>query len=267
MGEYEPKDSRNVTLKPGHEPGGIERTGPKEAEARRKADEKLPDPKTGNLREPGNEGVPNSKATHLDEPQQRQRQSQDGQSQSQSQQRELNNQQPEGSPLSGNQPQAIDAPSGGARPEYDQYETNQPSNLHQGGVEANADPAVENGPIGEGAPGQTATDAPRPANAAPEQQPAGSVGNTEAHAQAAYGNSHAAGGPEEQDVARSEKEEEEEEVDEPAEKQAGRPDDEKSTEGDPEPVIPPAMEEAEGRVSSDPADTAAMDAARPLGSD
>ena len=30
MGEYEPDDSRNVTLKPGHEPGGIQRTDPRE---------------------------------------------------------------------------------------------------------------------------------------------------------------------------------------------------------------------------------------------
>jgi len=35
MGQYEPHDSRNVTRKPGHEPGGIERTGPREAETRR----------------------------------------------------------------------------------------------------------------------------------------------------------------------------------------------------------------------------------------
>lgn len=34
MGEYEPDDSRNVTLKPGPEPGGIERTGPREGETR-----------------------------------------------------------------------------------------------------------------------------------------------------------------------------------------------------------------------------------------
>jgi hypothetical protein len=34
MGEYEPNDSRDVTLKPGHEPGGIERTGPREGETR-----------------------------------------------------------------------------------------------------------------------------------------------------------------------------------------------------------------------------------------
>lgn len=34
MGEYEPDDSRDVTLKPGHEPGGIQRTGPREGETR-----------------------------------------------------------------------------------------------------------------------------------------------------------------------------------------------------------------------------------------
>ena len=37
MGEYEPDDSRNVTLKHGHEPGNIKRSGPKEDEARAKA--------------------------------------------------------------------------------------------------------------------------------------------------------------------------------------------------------------------------------------
>ncbi len=37
MGEYEPRDSRNVTQKPGHEPGGIKRTGPMEDEERAKA--------------------------------------------------------------------------------------------------------------------------------------------------------------------------------------------------------------------------------------
>lgn len=35
MGEYEPDDSRDVTLKPGREPGDIERTGPREGETRR----------------------------------------------------------------------------------------------------------------------------------------------------------------------------------------------------------------------------------------
>jgi hypothetical protein len=37
MGEYEPNDSRDVTLNEGHEPGGIERTGPREDEAREEA--------------------------------------------------------------------------------------------------------------------------------------------------------------------------------------------------------------------------------------
>ena len=34
MGEYAPDDSRDVTLNPGNEPGGIERTGPREGETR-----------------------------------------------------------------------------------------------------------------------------------------------------------------------------------------------------------------------------------------
>ncbi len=37
MGQYEPDDSRNVTLKPGNEPGNIKRTGPQEDEARAEA--------------------------------------------------------------------------------------------------------------------------------------------------------------------------------------------------------------------------------------
>ena len=34
MGQYEPEDSRDVTLNDGHEPGGIKRTGPREDESR-----------------------------------------------------------------------------------------------------------------------------------------------------------------------------------------------------------------------------------------
>lgn len=34
MGQYEPSDSRDVTLTDGHEPGGIKRTGPREGETR-----------------------------------------------------------------------------------------------------------------------------------------------------------------------------------------------------------------------------------------
>ena len=34
MGQYEPDDSRDVTLTDGHEPGGIKRTGPREGETR-----------------------------------------------------------------------------------------------------------------------------------------------------------------------------------------------------------------------------------------
>lgn len=38
MGQYEPDDSRNVTLKPGNEPGDIKRTGPQEGKARAEAE-------------------------------------------------------------------------------------------------------------------------------------------------------------------------------------------------------------------------------------
>lgn len=34
MGQYEPNDSRDVTLKQGHEPFGLERTGPREVGTR-----------------------------------------------------------------------------------------------------------------------------------------------------------------------------------------------------------------------------------------
>lgn len=87
MGQYEPDDSRNVTLKDGHEPGGLKRTGPREDEVRRQAE---------------------------------QSQSQSGRSQQQQQQ--------------GGDPQsALDDPPGDPRPEYDQYETNQPDNLNKRG--------------------------------------------------------------------------------------------------------------------------------------
>lgn len=53
MGEYEPDDSRNVTLEPGPEPGGIERTGPREGETRRgkEKDGKVQDVNTGAIGE------------------------------------------------------------------------------------------------------------------------------------------------------------------------------------------------------------------------
>lgn len=55
MGEYEPDDSRNVTLKPGPEPGGIERTGPREGETRqggkRAQEGEVQDLKTGAIGE------------------------------------------------------------------------------------------------------------------------------------------------------------------------------------------------------------------------
>lgn len=38
MGEYEPNDSRNVTLKDGHAPGEPPRTGPREGQTRIEGD-------------------------------------------------------------------------------------------------------------------------------------------------------------------------------------------------------------------------------------
>ena len=49
MGQYEPNDSRDVTLADGHEPGGIKRTGPREAETRQQEQH------DGEGAEPGNQ--------------------------------------------------------------------------------------------------------------------------------------------------------------------------------------------------------------------
>ena len=78
MGQYEPNDSRDVTLTDGHEPGSIKRTGPREAETRQQDEQ----------------------------------------------------QQDEGA-QPGNQQQALDAQTGGPRPEYDQYEVNQAGNINK----------------------------------------------------------------------------------------------------------------------------------------
>ena len=131
MGEYEPDDSRDVTLKPGHEPGGIERTGPKEDEVRKDAEKRAQQTnprvmKADQMRQQQQQGI--------------QMQSQGSQSQSQSktekEQAELEdearelNASPEG-PLAGNQPQAGNTEGGEARPVYDQYEVNSPSAMQQ----------------------------------------------------------------------------------------------------------------------------------------
>ncbi|MCA0978637.1 hypothetical protein LCM19_09695 [Qipengyuania flava] len=86
MGQYEPDDSRDVTLNDGHEPGGIKRTGPRESETRQ--------------------------------------QDQDDGTDQQQEQQQGQGAQP------GDQQQALDAQVGGARPEYDQYEVNQPGNIN-----------------------------------------------------------------------------------------------------------------------------------------
>ena len=69
MGEYEPDDSRNVTLEPGPEPGGIERTGPREHETRegrksKESEERVQDLGTGAIgaRQAGEPVVPETSA-------------------------------------------------------------------------------------------------------------------------------------------------------------------------------------------------------------
>ena len=51
MGEYEPDDSRNVTLNPATAPGEPPRTGPREGEARRRAQEHETVPQANNAQE------------------------------------------------------------------------------------------------------------------------------------------------------------------------------------------------------------------------
>ncbi|RPF71624.1 hypothetical protein [Aurantiacibacter spongiae] len=146
MGEYEPEDSRDVTLKPGHEPGGIKRTGPQEDEARRTASGEPDHAPRDQQKHP-----PVRKGDMMDQAKQQsaQSQSQGSQSQSQSQGQSqgpssaaqdgeprpqasagLNNDIETG-PLAGNQPQAKDNHVGAAKPTYDQYEVNSPTNMHQ----------------------------------------------------------------------------------------------------------------------------------------
>jgi hypothetical protein len=135
MGEYEPDDSRKVTLTDNRAPGEPPRTGPREGEARARAQ------------------VDSTSQTG------RQSQSQGGQSQSQSQSpfldqgggqdssgdaapadqtwrtetgdpdRQTMQSEPGGS-LAGNQPQAADEPTGASELSHDQYELNQPRTMH-----------------------------------------------------------------------------------------------------------------------------------------
>lgn len=106
MGQYEPDDSRDVTLTDGHEPGGIKRTGPREDEARREAEKKKKD---------GGKPLP--------------QQQQQGQ-QSQNQSSDSGQKQSQG----GNPENALDDPPGDPRPEYDQYAVNQPDNMSTPGI-------------------------------------------------------------------------------------------------------------------------------------
>lgn len=155
MGEYEPKDSRNVTQKPGNVPGEPPRTGPREDqsrdEAREKAredDAKKDDPREAGPREQQRILRP-QRGKMIDQVQQQGRQFQsqgksvpqtaggpsshpstEEQARSEASPGRLNEDIEDG-PLAGDQPQAIDNRPGDPRPTYDQYETNSPQNMHQ----------------------------------------------------------------------------------------------------------------------------------------
>lgn len=119
MGEYEPKDSREVTQKPGHTPGEPPRTGPREQQARASAQRgtmMAQDQQQGRQMQAQGAGG----AGPSEEQQARSRAAPDG---------ELNNTITTG-PLQGDQPQAIDNQPGVPAPEYDQYEVNAPQNMH-----------------------------------------------------------------------------------------------------------------------------------------
>ena len=171
MGEYEPDDSRDVTLTDGHAPGEPPRTGPREDDARRKAQHDAGKDAEDKDRQPP---APARKGIAMQQPQQKVAQSQ-SQSQTSSEGKDTTDEPAPGSreagvaqaareanidegdpghpanrrvpgygepdselnadiedgPLAGDQPQAIDNVPGGARPEYDQYEVNSPENMHQ----------------------------------------------------------------------------------------------------------------------------------------
>ena len=128
MGEYEPEDSRNVTQSDRRAPGEPPRTGPREDEARRKAERKKDADEAERM--PGSQQK--SQQQSQDQRQAGQSQSQSGRAQVQPGNPDRQNMQAEpGGAAAGNQPQAIDNRSGASAPQYDQYEVNQPQNMHQ----------------------------------------------------------------------------------------------------------------------------------------
>ncbi len=208
MGEYEPDDSRKVTLNPGDTPGEPPRTGPREDEARARAeDAEHKDRKPAAT----NEAVPAPRdGKRLPQQQQKaqQSQSQNGQSQSQGTEkkpggtREINSKQPEGSPLAGNQPQGASGTPGDPRPHYDQYEVNQPSNI--GHNDSAAPRQQAGGTIADAAPEQ----APDISTPAEQEQPgdtdrrrAQAEQQSDGKAQTGYGNSRNEDGESEKDAA------------------------------------------------------------------
>jgi hypothetical protein len=104
-----------------------------------------------------------------------------------------------GGPLAGNQPQAIDNPTGAATLKHDQYEVNQPQNMHKQGAElesrareqASQQEDHERG-FGYGADGDTemrdapdvSDDAADPSSGGPEAEQRGYGGMSEAEKKA-----------------------------------------------------------------------------------
>ena len=136
MGEYEPEDSRDVTLNPSTTPGEPPRTGPREGESRERNEKPVPrdqqpDP---TVRQGEQVQQPQQKGVQMQS--QSQSQSQSGTAPKQSASESTGkgdglNSDIESGPLAGDQPQAIDNPVGDARPNYDQYELNSPETMHQ----------------------------------------------------------------------------------------------------------------------------------------
>ena len=152
MGEYEPEDSRNVTLGSSNNPIEPERTGRREPQARgdAKSDEDRDRARAEQQREAGKHD-----------------------------------------PTATNDPQGIDNRAGDPRPEYDQYEVNQP-----GSVNKKSDHAERRAGSGQSQELNGMKQSQQRA-----KQSGGSITET-GDAQAGYGNSKDADGRSEQDAAK-----------------------------------------------------------------
>lgn len=124
MGEYEPEDSRAVTLRDARAPGEPPRTGPREDQARRMAagagasqrqvqGSQMRGQALSGGQAQARAGAMAASAIRPGDPDRQAMQAEPG------------------GALAGNQPQAIDSPAGAARPQYDQYEVTHPQHMHR----------------------------------------------------------------------------------------------------------------------------------------